>query len=455
MKKIGITIAVFLISIPFIKAQLVVQSGATIKTTGNAIITLQDINLVNDGTISQQPGEGKFVFNGSANNTISGNSIPLFDIMEIAKTGGTKISLLQNINIGSSINFTAGLIDLNTKNILLQSAALLIGENENSRIMGNTGGYVEITRLLNAPAAVNPGNLGAMISTTQNMGSTLIRRGHVSQVNGNNAGNSIYRYFDIVPVNNSVLNATLRINYFDAELNGLTENTLVLWKSPDNVTWQNMGFDTRDGAANYVQKAGLADFSRWTLSSATNVLLVHFMLFNLNCTGNAVSLTWKTAQEQNSASFQVQRSDDGIHFTTIGTEPAAGNSSIEKTYFYTDNTTSFGTSYYRIAETGIDGRLQYTGTNKVQCGAITDELKIWPNPVQQALFINITAMSASPASIKIFDNKGALVRIEHANLLRGNNMLSIDMSRLASGNYNMAVEWNNGVAHKTMKLTKQ
>src|SRR5690606_3076738 len=98
---------------------LKIEPGAELKTTGGVVITLQNMDLVNDGTINQLPGEGKFRFSGSVNNSISGANTPLFDVMEIAKTSSAKVSLQNNINIGSSINFTSGLIDLNNYNILM------------------------------------------------------------------------------------------------------------------------------------------------------------------------------------------------------------------------------------------------------------------------------------------------------------------------------------------------
>ncbi|MGG9964261.1 T9SS type A sorting domain-containing protein [Ferruginibacter sp. SUN106] len=455
MKPFIVTVAIVLFFAFSATAQLFVQAGAVIKTTGNAVITLQDIDLVNNGTINQLSGEGKFVFTGAADNTISGSNIPLFDIMEIAKTGTAKISLLQNINIGTAVNFTSGLINLNNSTIYLQPTALLNGENENSRITGTGGGYVEITNILNAPPAINPGNLGAIITSSQNLGSTIIRRGHTSQVNGSNAGNSIYRYYDIIPTNNTALNATLRLNYFDTELNGLTENNLTLWKSNNNTTWVNMGFTVRDALANYVGQSGLADFSRWTLSSANNPLPVHFLLFAVSCNSNAVNITWKTAQEQNSKNFAIQKSDDGIHFTIVGIVAAAGNSSTEKTYSFTDNSTSYKPAFYKIVETDIDGKMQYTAINRIQCGAADNELKTFPNPVKQTLFVNVNTRIASPIFIKIFDSKGALVLTQNNKLLSGNNQLNINMANLAAGIYSIALDWNNGQEHKIIKLQKQ
>ncbi len=253
--------ASLLFSLALLQAQVTVQAGAEIKTTNNAIIVLQDIDLLNNGIINQAPGDGLFVFNGNSNTSISGSGNTFFNNLEIAKLSATKVSLLQNIHIVSKINFTSGFIDLNSNNILLEPSALLNGENENSRIIGAAGGYVEITNTLTAPVAFNAGNMGAVISSSQNLGATVIRRGHVSQTNSDGAGSAILRYYDIKPTTNSGLNATLRINYFDAELNGLDENVLILWKSPDSLNWIAQGFSTRNAADNFVEQTGFPDFS--------------------------------------------------------------------------------------------------------------------------------------------------------------------------------------------------
>ena len=73
-------------------AQLSIQSGATLYLGGNAQIVLQDINLVNDGTITVA-ANGRFTFTGSANSQVSGTQQPAFNELEIAKTGTNKLIL--------------------------------------------------------------------------------------------------------------------------------------------------------------------------------------------------------------------------------------------------------------------------------------------------------------------------------------------------------------------------
>lgn len=210
-----------------------VSAGATLKLTGGVVITLENMHLDNDGDITLAAGNGSFRFSGNTTTNILGGNMPLFDDVQIAKSGAAQLTLQRNISTVSGISFSSGLLNLNNNNIFLQPAALLNGESETSRITGTNGGYVEISRTLNAPAFENPGNLGAVFSSSQNFGSTIVRRGHIAQTIP--PGNSVNRYFDIMPTNNAALNATLRFLYLDAELNGANENFSLLWKSTDNI----------------------------------------------------------------------------------------------------------------------------------------------------------------------------------------------------------------------------
>src|SRR6187431_87463 len=107
--------------------QLTISTGAQWVNSGNASVVLQDMNLVNDGSIIA--GTGSFKFTGSQNSTISGNSLPLFNILEIAKSNNAKILLTRNISVGSLINFISGQLDLNNNNIVLSPTANIAGES--------------------------------------------------------------------------------------------------------------------------------------------------------------------------------------------------------------------------------------------------------------------------------------------------------------------------------------
>jgi hypothetical protein len=89
----------------------------------------------------------------------------------------------------------------------------------------------------------------------------------VSGVASNIYGNpTITRYFDVVPSNNSGLNATVVFHYDDSELNALTEGSLDMYSSPDGgSSWSDLN-GTVDTGANTLTSTGIDGFSRLTLA---------------------------------------------------------------------------------------------------------------------------------------------------------------------------------------------
>lgn len=441
MKKIIVTIHLIAASLPLLAQNvLAIKPGAVFSTTSGAVITLSDLDLVNNGTIT--PGQSTFVFAGTGNNTFTG--IATIDTLRIAKKGSASLSLQNTLNINSAIQFDSGFIDLNGNNILLQPGALLNNESATSYITGPGGGYVQVTVPLNAPNAANPGHLGAVITTTQNLGNTVIRRGHVPQNSPTGTASSIARYYDIGPTNDAGLDATLRMYYSYNELNGLDPTTLALYKTEDGTNWSPQGFTNR--STNYVEVSGIDKFSRWTLSSLTNPLPLQFLSFKAQCGNETITLDWTTAQEQHTGHFTVQRSIDGTDWDSIGEIKAAGNSTAPTTYTYTDAEQQ-GKALYRLAETDLDGRENFSPIATADC-RLTTNIKAWPNPVKDNLTLEITATETKQAAITIYDSKGALLTSQQQTLSAGINQVWINMSSYPPGVYHL----NTGT--KTIQILK-
>lgn len=451
MKNIIILAILFLAS-PRLRAQLVIENGALFNTTGAAVITLQHTNLINNGTYAQATG-GKTIFAGTGNDTIMGTASILsgFDTLEIAKSGTGRVVLLQDLKNNGGLKFTSGIIDLHGHVISLLQNAVLVGESEASYITDTVyGGYITTSRTLNAPAAVNPGNLGAIITSAQNMGVTTIRRGHMAQANGNNTGNSIKRYYDITPANNTNLGATLRILYRDAELNGITESALDLWKSTDTVVWTNAGSSSKNATSNYVEQTGIADFSRWTLSALNSPLPLLLTRFIADCDQGNIKLDWITAQEHNVSHFEVQRSPDArswTHIATVAFEEAVHN------YSYAAREGKEG--YYRLMVQDRDGHHVYSDVQYVSCASIATDITIWPNPVADQLYLAVAAATASDMVIRVYDAKGGLIYQGNKALQPGDNKLNLDFQNFAAGIYWLNIDWNMGASRKTLKVVKQ
>ena len=425
------------------------NNGANIVMGNGAYLVIDNMDFQNNGTFAQITGT--VVFSGNSNAAITGTTPPQFYNLALNKTGASL--LLQNhVSINNQVLFTNGLLNLNNYNITLDAAASLNGESETSRITGTTGGYVQITSNLNAPSGVNPGNLGAVIASAQNLGNTTIRRGHVSQVNGGGLGSSVFRYYDIIPANNTALNATLNFNYFDAELNSLDENALIVATSTDNATWTNQGFDSRNTATNLVTKSGINSFARVTLSSPLNALPLVWSSFNTTCVNGGVTIIWKTLQESNTKVFYIRRSSNGRDWQTIGNLAAAGNSNSAIKYTYTDPM-SFNGAMYRIAQEDKDSRQTLSPVLQSNCN-ISDGISVYPNPVYNNCWVSVQSASSTTVTMRLYDSKGALVKQQLENVQAGSNQLSFQMNGLPQGIYNLVIGWGSGKV-KTVKIEKR
>ena len=352
MKKYILLYKILLFCVPG-TAQLSISEGVSWVNNGNITVTIQNMNLVNNGTFTA--GTGSIKFTGNQNSGIGGNTLPVFNMLEIAKTNASKVLLNRNISIGSSLSFISGQLDLNSYNIMLASTAYIAGESENNRIIGPTGGFVEITQDMNAPASVNAGNLGATITSIANLGSVTVRRGHTPQ-SGTGLVTSLNRYYSVVPSNNSNLNATLRLKYFDTELNAQNENSLVIYKSNnDGIDWNNMAQTTRNTNANYVEKTGMNNLTLQTLANDNVVIpdgATGVVLTGQRKKTTEVTLKWSSLIEANMSGYQIQRrlkneaafSDRAF----VNTLAPGGNSASQLFYQNIDANSYTDTSYYRL-----------------------------------------------------------------------------------------------------------
>jgi hypothetical protein len=431
MKKYIYTVlACFVISIINSSAQ--VTNNEHITVGAGTFIVLNNMDFVNHGQFA--PSNGSVKFTGNSTNTISGTVAPQFNNMILDKTGTGSIRLQTTANVDSLLQFNNGNLDLNSNILLLNAAGYLSGEHDNSSVTGSLGGYVQIVSLLNAPSSGNPGNLGAVITSSQNLGNTIIRRGHQSQTNVSGTGSSLLRYYEIIPANNSALNATLRLHYLDKELNIHNENLLTIWRSPNTQSWTNLGFNSRDNTSNYVEQTAIGSFQRFTLANLGSTLPVNWLFFTATLINGQTHLKWATAQEFNNDHFDVQRSNDGVNFTTFTTVPGKGDNAGRSDYEAIDQTPYSGTTYYRLKQVDKNGQFRFSIIVFVRMDK-NMILAIFPNPTDGYIQISFHSEFAKQSTIQLFDFKGRLIKQKTFSIQRGNNAISWNINEVPSGTY--------------------
>jgi hypothetical protein len=350
----------------------------------------------------------------------------------------------------------------NGATVRIQNGAMLdlgtnarLDETSGGRVAGGSG-TVTATRTLNAPTGRDVGGLGAVLSSSETLGITTVTRGHAIQSDNGNAG--VARYYDIDPATNSGLDATLTFNYRDAELNGLAEGTLTLFRSDDGgSSYRTAGHDSRDATANTVTLSGIGSFSRWTLGSTDSPLPVELTAFDARADGETVQLSWKTASETNNAGFDVQRKRSGADgWTKVGFVEGHGTTSQPQTYAFDDAGVPFEADSlrYRLKQVDLDGAFEYAASAEVAFAA-PEQVALhgnYPNPFADQTTIRYEVPQTSEVRIAVYNVLGQRVTtLVNGEKSAGRHQIRLDASRLSSGVYVVRLTSDGSTA--THKLT--
>ena len=160
-----------------------------------------------------------------------------------------------------------------------------------------------------------------------------------------------------------------------------------------------------------------------------------------------VLCSWETEQETNSAHFIVERSTDGIHFTSIGKVNAGGMSNSVSKYSFLDQSPFKGINYYRLVSVDKDNKTSNSKIITVKMDVSVSKLNIYPNPVINKLFIEMQSDIRDVVVIKIFDATGKTIRQE-SRVIEGNSAFTLNLENIASGVYSLQVTGKNTAAVK-------
>ncbi|MDX2304588.1 MAG: T9SS type A sorting domain-containing protein [Microscillaceae bacterium] len=389
-----------------------IENGRTVSIGGNLTVM---------GSFNSQ---GTVILNGASLQSI-GNAA--FFNLEI--DNGAHVRLTGNISVTGTLKLTDGDLDLNAHTIYLGSAGTL-QESPGNTLTG-TSGIITTTRNIANPSQLNVGGLGAIISSTKNLGTTTIKRMHHEQANIN----SILRTYTISPSLNTNLDATLTLSYDESELNGINENEAMLFRSADQgTTWTGQG-GLINPNENTITLEHISAFSDWTLSSATPL---PFTLLSFQAYRNQpqhVKLIWQTVHEENQQGFEIEKSTDAVLFKNIAFVASNAEKKTVKLYEYQDPDVKYDT-YYRLKQLDLDGSYTYSRTVFVQ-GTEQATFLVYPNPVDNHinLVLDTRSFNNKPIDCELFDEKGDQVFQYQGTLDEINLNLNQKIKQLELGVY--------------------
>jgi hypothetical protein len=279
---------------------------------------------------------------------------------------------------------------------------------------------------------------------------------------------AVSRYYDIERISGDLVppayTYTLGLQYRDAELNGNTENALLLacgdlYLAGENqfakVTSSNV--QTTSNTVTYHFDGIMSLNHRYTLADLNAPLPVELTAFAARRKDDVIALRWSTATELNNYGFEVERADrKGGDFVMIGFVEGVGTSSTAQEYAFTDDSPGQGSRYYRLRQVDRDGTSSYSPVVEVHAETAPMSISNYPNPFNPTTTITFTAANDGHAVLKVYDAVGREVALLHDAAVRVGESVSVpfEAGELPGGTYFYTLAIGESVTTGKMLLTK-
>ncbi|MEM8890457.1 MAG: S8/S53 family peptidase [Bacteroidota bacterium] len=172
---------------------------------------------------------------------------------------------------------------------------------------------------------------------------------------------------------------------------------------------------------------------------------VEWLDFKAELINDVVRLEWITANEQNNARFDIQRSVGG-EFVDLGSLPGAGTTTELNTYDYTDSDPVLGSNYYRIKQVDQNGSFSYSAVielsrDKVNSLSMTN---IYPNPSIDQIQLDYALPRGISANYQIVDIQGRVLVQRKLDAGEGIRSIELSVADLSPGMYTLVMKSSKG-----------
>ncbi len=187
---------------------------------------------------------------------------------------------------------------------------------------------------------------------------------------------------------------------------------------------------------------GVFAFTVKLASPESGPLPVKLISFSAVLKDKVSYLTWNTENELNNKYFDVERSEDGIHFKKIGLVNGQGTTSIAQFYQFNDSlNTTASVIYYRLKIVDLDGNYSYSKIVPLRMtGILNDHISIYPNPFVDNFKISLNMPQDENVQFRMLSFDGKEIFKRRSFVQKGANIIEVnDLGQISSGNYILEV----------------
>ncbi len=454
---------------------VVLSGGATLGMKGNLLRPDTYGSLFIDDS-------SNFVLNGTGTQTIPADlniSGETFNLGNISIENSSGITLTNPLIVKGILELTTGNIISSTENpVIVEDNARIIGGSELAYIEGPVVKNGRSSEDFEFPIGNADTYAPLRISKLDNSASSFTAeyRGDPPPfgVFENSAQEQVLgvddtQYWELIKTEGSE-GVEIQLTWSDGGASGLTslEETIVVGLADEGTpeaTWMSYGQSAITGSIGAGQSGtvtsregdpppfGVFKFAVGSGVTKKSELPVELIKFEVKKDNGKASIEWKTASEQNSVQYEVERSTDGMNFEHIGTVKILGDSETLKEYDFMDISPNSGANYYRLKIVDYDGSYEYSDVATMSFG--TDIiLMVAPNPVLEVMTIDAGEVGQNvTATVEVFDQSGKQLYLQLVEFQNGKYQTNAsDLNVTTPGAYFIRVTGSN--SSKVVKFMK-
>jgi len=369
----------------FVAASFTNSSGAALTNNGSFYVK-QDIS---NAQTSMAVATGTLYLNGSSAQAINGTQT--FKTFNLVTNNAAGISLNNNLSVSGTHTYTAGMIITSaTPNYMIYEAGSSYTGSSDSR---HVNGWVKKIGNTNFVFPVGSATYERPVALTN-----LTASGEFNAKYSRTTPNRISVYNPLVYVDSAeywTINkisgsaAQVVMNWDDSKVHFPNFMiTDIRATNYDGTFWRIIGSATATGSSlttGTVTSSSVSIFNRnFTIGSTAFVLPIKIISFTAGRMSDYTKLNWTIGNELNIASYELQRSDDGINFYTIYTH-APFNRNGTEFYSYDDRKILTGTAFYRLKINDLSTQINYSHIVTVSANATDKTFYVITNPVDASI----------------------------------------------------------------------
>jgi hypothetical protein len=240
---------------------------------------------------------------------------------------------------------------------------------------------------------------------------------------------------------------------------GLTDNTFGILRRPDASTnaadWivptgsvlPAAGSLGRTIAGGYARRNTMATFNQLGIGMALAPLPLQLQSFYAVKKDRSVLLQWATANEINTSHFELFKAGKSLSMQYLNKVAAAGSSTSNHNYDYTDAAPFNGINYYQLKIVDKDNSYKLSQVVKINFDDV-NSLSVYPNPVtNNILTVDYNDGKVKETKLIAADGK----QIACSFTVQSNNRLKVALPFLiAKGTYTLQLITDNGLRNTTI-----